>query len=35
VHEYFGINYDTIWQTVNSKLEKLKFSVEELIKGFE
>lgn len=21
-HEYFGINYDTIWQTVNTKLEE-------------
>ena len=31
-HEYFGINYDIIWQTVNTKLEELKIAVEELLK---
>ena len=35
VHEYSGINYDTIWKTVNYKLEELKATVEELLKDFE
>ncbi len=35
VHEYFGINYNTIWQTLNTKVEELKLAVEELLKDFE
>lgn len=35
VHEYSGINYDIIWQTVNTKLEELKTAVEKLLKDFE
>lgn len=34
VHEYFGINYDIIWQTITTKLEELKLAVEELLKDF-
>ena len=35
VHEYFGINYNTIWQTVNTKLEELKTAVKEILNDFE
>ncbi len=35
VQEYSGINYDIIWQTVNTKLQELKTTAEELLKDFE
>lgn len=35
VHEYSGINYDVIWRTINTQLEELKNTVEELLKDFE
>lgn len=35
IHEYFGINYDIIWRTINDKLDDLKITIERLLKDFE
>ena len=32
IHEYFGINYDTIWKTVTQFIPLLKIQIEELLK---
>lgn len=35
VHEYFGINYEIVWNTIKNDLDELEIYVREILNRFE
>ena len=33
IHEYFGIRFDIVWDTIKSRLPEVKLATEEILKG--
>ncbi|MEO0268968.1 MAG: HepT-like ribonuclease domain-containing protein [candidate division WOR-3 bacterium] len=33
IHEYFGITYERVWETVKRDISKIKPLIEEILKG--
>ncbi|MBU0599272.1 DUF86 domain-containing protein [bacterium] len=35
IHEYFGVDYDTLWETIKLKVPEVKISIEKILKELE
>lgn len=35
IHEYFGVDYEVVWKTVDEEIYDLKKTVEEILKNIE
>ena len=34
IHDYFGIDFELVWDVIQNKIPELKLQVQEMLKGF-